>query len=105
MKNLIYPITLAALFGFSLLASTPVKAETVRQSPSNTPQLQINNPQPTTTPDPGAVQDFTCSPGTATPCNETFKSFCAKVGKGQFVPLPNNEGTCVTPGGHNPDPF
>jgi hypothetical protein len=110
-----------AAFGLSLVSSTVVMMDSapgsaqVRQPVSaQTNTYQLVSPTPPTEPgigdfvnrpDDGSTEDFYCGGQSFVPCDQIFKAFCDKVANGHYIDLPSGHGACITPGGHNPEPF
>jgi hypothetical protein len=64
--------------------------------PDTAPELKLSAEQV-------QLHDFDCGGEGQVPCDQTFSVFCAKIAKGNEIPLDSGGGACITPGGVNPD--
>ena len=97
-------LSLFSLAAITLFASSSIaSARTIRDSKPKEPStIDTGNPQLVAPSKPD--HDFYCGKGLV-PCDETFKDFCSKIAGGNYEDLPSGDGACITPGGHNPDPY
>ncbi|WP_066425096.1 hypothetical protein [Anabaena sp. 4-3] len=105
----LFTISLTSFAALGIILGTPSLAESNFTPETRSPSLQRERPRkneanfPIVAPSQPDI-DFYCGKGFV-PCDQTFKDFCAKVAKGHYKVLPSGHGACITPGGHNPDPF